>query len=152
MGRESSWVYCTAGQFGAPADEFCFDSDQSRVKTQTPGMRPVQIPHCIAHFLDQKYPSGLEMLIWFAYLQAAIQCYMIAPGLFVLCKSRLVILESNSQCFRIIGKDDLIEKSDGANCWKSQFSSPVLFAFRGKTVIGGNSSCWQITSQCMYSY
>lgn len=49
-----------------------------------------------------------------------------SPGLFVLCKSRLVMLEGNSQCFRIIGKDDLIEKSDGADRWKSQVFFPYF--------------------------
>lgn len=35
-------------------------------------MRPSQIPCCFAHFLNHPYPSGLEMLIRFSYLQAAI--------------------------------------------------------------------------------
>lgn len=63
---------------------------------------------------------NVDLILFFASSNFVLLCSMIAPGLFVHCRSRLVILQSNLQCFGIMRKDDLTEKLDYANCLKCE--------------------------------
>lgn len=53
---------------------------------------------------------NVDLILLFASSNSGLLCSATAPGLFVLCRSRLVVSESNLQWVWIMRKDDLTEK------------------------------------------
>lgn len=56
------------------------------------------------------------------------------------CRSRLVILESNLQCFGMMRKSDLTGRSHYVNCLKCKHFFPFSVCIEGKKQLSGNSN------------